>query len=188
MKMIDKQKSVADSLLSKLEVADPTCIVAGGAPRDWYLGMEASDIDIFLHLRAGLTQTMVMDWLDKLSFKDYKFLGREILDDSMYKSNPYLKYVIEGYMSDVRYQVMIMNKPTYSVIPEFPLSMSKIWYKKGRINPEFIFKKGIENKFILKTSELYKDGDKYIRKICGKFPDYKYFGSEKDLLIHILDK
>ena len=189
MKIIEKQKNVADNLLAKLELADPFCIVAGGAPRDWYLGKQASDIDVFIHLKEGLTRGVAIEWLDKLGFNDYEFLGREILDDSMYKSNPYLKYVIEGHLEDVRYQVMIMKEPTFkSVIPEFPISMSKIWYKNGRINPEFIFKKGMENKFILKTSELYKDGDKYIDKIRKKFPDYRYFSSEKDLLNYMLSK
>jgi tRNA nucleotidyltransferase/poly(A) polymerase len=44
------QQSVADSLLARLEAIDPHCIIAGGAPRDWYLGRLANDLDVYLYI------------------------------------------------------------------------------------------------------------------------------------------
>lgn len=46
---VNRQKLVADDILSRLELLDPRCIVAGGAPRDWHLGKTAKDIDVFLY-------------------------------------------------------------------------------------------------------------------------------------------
>lgn len=52
---IEHQKFVADTILYKLFPIDPYCICAGGAPRDWYLGKVASDLDIFIYTAPNLT-------------------------------------------------------------------------------------------------------------------------------------
>lgn len=35
---IEQQKATAQSVYEKLKVIDPHCVLAGGAPRDWYFG------------------------------------------------------------------------------------------------------------------------------------------------------
>jgi len=45
---ISVEKSIADEVLSRLEVIDPTCILAGGAPRDWWLGQSCNDLDFYI--------------------------------------------------------------------------------------------------------------------------------------------
>lgn len=59
---IDYQKSVADIVLSKLELLDRYCIIAGGAPRDWYLGMEATDIDVYLYYPVNTTSQQRIEY------------------------------------------------------------------------------------------------------------------------------
>jgi len=46
MGVISEQKSAADKALDLLFSVCPSAIAAGGAPRDWYLGIPAKDIDI----------------------------------------------------------------------------------------------------------------------------------------------
>lgn len=47
-KSIKKQKALAEELLAFSIIMDPQAFIAGGAPRNWELNMEANDIDIFL--------------------------------------------------------------------------------------------------------------------------------------------
>ena len=47
MNTIEQQKLVADKVLNQLYLICPEAIVAGGAPRDWYLGKPANDIDVY---------------------------------------------------------------------------------------------------------------------------------------------
>ena len=47
---IEEQQEVAKYVLQKLEIIDPCCILAGGAPRDWDLGTPANDLDFYLYL------------------------------------------------------------------------------------------------------------------------------------------
>src|SRR5690606_9292813 len=100
------------------------------------------------------------------------------ISDSEYKKNPDLHRVLETEIDGVKVQLMQMEKPTWGcVVDHFPLSICKAWYKKGtcRYEPEFI--KTVDKKIIVKTSSLYANGDKYIRKVRDKFPDFKYYES-----------
>jgi hypothetical protein len=45
---IDAQKALAKKYLDRLAVLDPNIAVCGGAPRDWFLGAKANDIDFYL--------------------------------------------------------------------------------------------------------------------------------------------
>ncbi len=47
MVSIDRQKEIGLEILSTLQQEFPT-ILAGGAPRDWYFGKEAQDLDFFV--------------------------------------------------------------------------------------------------------------------------------------------
>ena len=50
---IDQQKLTADGILGILEQFNPDCILAGGAPRDWYMGNPCNDLDIFVGNSSG---------------------------------------------------------------------------------------------------------------------------------------
>ena len=45
--LIRHQQAVADYFIALMRSIDPYVCVAGGAPRDWFLGKPAADIDIF---------------------------------------------------------------------------------------------------------------------------------------------
>jgi len=50
---IEAQKTIANTLIHKLEAVDPHVILAGGAPRSWFLGQEARDLDFYVYLPEG---------------------------------------------------------------------------------------------------------------------------------------
>ena len=186
---IEKQKVVADYVLGKFESIDPTCIIAGGAPRDWYFGKEASDIDLFFYFRPDLQMSHIMDALERVGMMEY-FLqeksGESIPEH--YKRNPYLSRVFEFHVEGVKVQAMQMLEPTFkSCVGLFPLSICKAWYKNGKISTSKDFDLSMKINSIYITNKLYNDADSYLQKIKGKFPDYKWFNSKAEALVSFVE-
>lgn len=184
---ITHQKSVADLVLKQLFTIDPFSIVAGGAPRDWYLGKPATDIDAFFYDGRQLTLSVVWDMLEAAGFKIKEVkLGGHLPE--WYKKNPYLKAVYDVEIKGVKVQLMRMAKPTFDcVIPNFPLSLCHIWYKNGKIVAEKPFLRSIKHKAIYKTSQIYNNEHSYINKILDKFPEYKYYESVENFSEAVVD-
>lgn len=176
--IIAQQKRDADELLDKLYLIDPTCIVAGGAPRDWYFGIPATDIDLFVYIPDGRTTKLIQNLLEKAGLVISSAKNGESLLAN-YKRNPYLRVVfnVEGFSCPV--QIMIMRELTFkSAVPTFPLSICRTWYKDKVIRCTKDFAYSVENKCILYTNELYNDEDKYIAKIEKKFKDFEIISRE----------
>lgn len=195
---IAKQKQIADEVLQKLEAIDPFCIVAGGAPRDWYFGKEASDIDVFVHVPVR-TQKILSKQLKALGFGVSSEKRGEDLPAN-YKMNPHLISVCNIDNYDTPVQVMFMNEPTFqSVIPMFALSICKAWYKgediqryksKGEVQTGVQttkdFDLSVKFKSVFKCSDLYNNEHKYLKKILAKFPDYKYYESKSKFIDNVV--
>ena len=183
---IEEQKKIADEVLDRLYVLDPYAIVAGGAPRDWYFEKEANDIDVFFYLPKRYTCDVRDKLMDKLGF-DMERIGPE--EDGFsegYKINPhiYAVYNVKGYSTPV--QLIQMNSPTWdSVIPQFPLSICKAFYKNGKIRQDKDFQISVKHKVIYKTNDLYANGNAYLEKILKRFPDYIKFDDKVSTLEYI---
>lgn len=176
---IDHQKYVADIILSKLELLDRYCIVAGGAPRDWYLGKEATDIDIYLHYPQP---TNVAQRLGLLSYLGFQIDShREDWQVSeVYEMNHNITQLYNSKFLDEKIQIMFVSKPTFiSVVDTFPISISKAWYKKGKIGTTEDFENSVKYKLLYKTIDRYKEDSRYLLKIREKFKDYKYITKEQ---------
>lgn len=188
---IAMQKAVADKCLSMIELIDPTAIVAGGAPRDWYFGKEASDIDIFFYFRTDLPLAAVDVQLEMVGFSGFKSLGKremETEDESQYSKNPNLRYAWEAEVDGEVVQLILMNSPTFrSAVPRFPLNICRIWYKRGEINLTQDFKRAVKWKAIVKCDNLYADSDRYLEKIKSKFPEYDFYSSYEQLAREVLN-
>ena len=171
---IQKQKQIADYLLSMLDIIDPFCILAGGAPRDWFFNREATDLDIYL-------------CLDRLSIQDmHKQLynmglidsSQSFIDDDNYIKSDRFKWVLTFYYEGQKVQIMVMYKPVVeSVLPHFSLSICKIWYKAGVVHITSEFLKTVEEKIIKQTKTAF--GTDYVNKILQKFPDYTFIDMQE---------
>lgn len=178
-----RQMTITDKVMKMLNPISPHIIVAGGAPRDWYFDVQCNDVDIFFY-RPDLETTY-----DTIS--TFKSIGLDILPlyprgvdinslvgHETYFINPNIAHVYETEISSLKFQFVQMKEKTFrSVVPHFPLNMSRIWYKNGIINPTQDFIMGERRKVLVKMGELYADGNKYIQKIRARFPDYTYFPS-----------
>lgn len=180
---IEQQKQLADMLINKLRAFDPYVLLAGGAPRDWYFGNEASDLDIYVYQQGDYcTSRSIERRLNSLGFT-YNFLAFNEFQEN-YEKNENIRYVIDIHGFDTTVQLIILKTPTWGIVDTFPLSICKIWYSPERgIVPTTDFKLSVKTKGIFKTNSLYSDGDKYVDKIRNKFKDYRYVGADKEVLI-----
>jgi hypothetical protein len=185
--LIAKQKAIADDVLEKLFLIDPYCIVAGGAPRDWWHGKPANDIDAFVHVRNGTTLGIINLMLEKAGFTITSYKEEGSIPE-MYKKNPDLRCVINIGNYETPVQIMIMREPIWdSVINKFPLSICKAWYKHGKVDVDKDFLIGEKWGLIFKTSTLYNSGDAYLQKVTKYYPDHTYYSSKEDALSSIIN-
>lgn len=180
---VSEQRKVADLIMAKLVAIDPEVILAGGAPRDWFFGNEATDFDFYVHAPAFRTS-----WEFK---KQLEAIGLEI-DKSLpppedYENNPdlFMVYNISGF--GVPVQVMVMKERVgQQTIDKFGLSLSKIYYKDGVTISSWEFKTGSRQKVMWKCGQIFGNHEKYIEKIKGKFPDFEYFDSMEEMVKNLL--
>ncbi len=180
MDVIDEME-LGNQVLDKLYYLDPSSIIAGGAPRDWYFDKTCSDIDVYFYYRPDISTSIVEDILTKVFDVDMKSLG-----SASSHANQEHRYLRDKNISNVwefeyfgkTVQLIRRNIPTFGVTHSFALNLSMIWFKNNGIVPEEPFLNGVKLKSIVKMNDLYCDGDKYVQKIRNKFPTYKYFSDE----------
>ena len=172
---IQKQQLIANILLTKLEAIDPFCILAGGAPRDWYFGREATDLDFYLYIGSMSLSELHRRLYDLGLIDNSQADNADFLDNDSYIKSDSFKWILTFYYDKQKVQVMVMHKPvTESVLSHFSLSICRIWYKNQTTytTPEFL--KTVEEKTIKQVQEAFGVG--YIDKIRAKFPDYSFVG------------
>jgi hypothetical protein len=178
MSIIKLQQAYADQVLAMIERLDPFAIIAGGAPRDWHLGQEANDLDVYFHPNPNWTKQTLKEQLKVVGFN---LDGGDNYEDfqvnkSKYGKNEYIKSMYNPTNSAMKVQLMAMSEPTFeSVLPKFPLNLCLAWYKNRKVYTETLFELGISKKVIIRTNFDYLDNDPYIIKILKRFDNYKYF-------------
>jgi hypothetical protein len=185
---IDEQKVIADKMLEILEYADPACILAGGAPRNWHLGELARDLDFYVNLNED-SKTTRKRWaklgLDLVAFKS----GHH--DSAMYSCMENLNAVYEGEFMGMPIQVMVMRGPTFkTVLPHMGTSVCKFWYKDKVIHAHE------DALFSIQTRTIYKKDDytakvAHLQKMNKYFPSYRVRDIKdmrEDKLRYIIEK
>lgn len=164
---ICQQKEIADEILIKLEVLDRYCILAGGAPRDWYFGNLAADLDFYLHVRDNSFIEQKLYGLGLIPADDPNCVR---LDDS-YWNGVGIEKVVSFTYKNQPIQLVFMHDPTFdSVLSHFSLSICKAWYKKGVLRTDHSFDESVHTKTITQVAPAF--GTRYVEKILAKFPDY----------------
>lgn len=179
---IQEQKDIGKELLEKLYILSPSVVIAGGAARDWYLGKEAKDLDIYMSYRPNQpindNGSIIAKWLG-VDEGDFKTLGvqfDENVDQSTtYAINPNVRCVYEFVYKGVTIQIINMYTE-YVDVSEFCLSICQAWTKDCvTINTSEDFQYSVEEKIIFKTGEIYLEKSRYIDKMKARFPDYLFF-------------
>lgn len=182
MLIIDKQKNTADKALDILFSVCPSAIVAGGAPRDWYLGNPAKDIDIFITTDNRWTTRVTGRVLSRLGFENVSPIVPKEDGIQNYTKNPNIKFVYNCKLDGESIQIIVLYDSTYRIVDTFAFNICKVWYKNSKINTTADFEYAVSNKVIVKQGELYSSTTAYKDKIVNKFPEYKYYNSESEFL------
>ena len=169
---IELQQETAKEVLHKLEAIDPLCILAGGAPRNWFFGKPANDLDFYIHIPDGETMNNT-----DLRFKR---VGLEV-NHVDYKSDKWKDYgvmeylfrIYEGEYKGCKVQIMVMTEPTtHSVVDHFGVSICKFWWKGYDVNPTNEALISIITKTLF-IKEDYSAKEIHVEKQKKYFPDYK---------------
>ena len=163
--MIEEQKAIANEILEKIEIIDKNCILAGGAPRDWWVGVLANDLDFYLYCTPENGVEHTKKSIEKLVGIKLEYLGA---DENYEGGMRELRAVLDGEFKGQKVQFMLMGKPTWGcVLPHFGASTSMVWYKNGRISPSPEFLLSLNKKVL-----YIKAGTKqaFIDKTVAKFP------------------
>lgn len=165
---IQLQQNIAQDILHKLEIIDPTCILAGGAPRNWYLGKSANDLDFYIHSsHQNMKSRLKTLGLQVVHMSSAKF------QNSAYPDMKKIKAIFEGNIDGQEYQIMVMSESTFNcVVSKFGTSVCEAWYKHKRVNTTDSFKLSHYLKTIYVKPD-YNAKVKHINKMQTYFPDYK---------------
>lgn len=173
------QKKVADLVLSRLETLDVNCVLAGGAPRDWSFGREATDLDFYFYVPP---HTSYHDYEEgyaevQQSFEKLGFVT-EIKFGYYGKLNPNLDVVFNSALDGMKCQFMLMNVPIVAdvLVGNFALDICQAWYKNGEIHTTKEFRQSRDHKIIRILNPGYGKYDQYVQKISNKFPDFLLVG------------
>ena len=115
-------------------------IVAGGAVRDYKLGLEPKDIDIFVPVKIELDLEFAIPEFKKhdlelsvfmpdTEIKDGYFLDQEEVDDGLFQAE--VKGVLDGTFGPLKVQIIARPCDPFTgetVVSKFDLSICQAWY------------------------------------------------------------
>lgn len=166
-RQIEKQKEVATEMLRKLGIIS-NVVVAGGAPRDWYFGKPAKDIDYYIEAEPA----HVINALGVLGFKVTEVKYPETFIAAYAKCED-VTCIIDLEYKGEKHQIMTCSD-LWHVVKSFPVDISKITFDlKDGLMPFADFTDCVKKKTMV-VAAGYNLTDPYIQKIMQKFPDYSY--------------
>lgn len=171
----EQQKKVAQEIYKKLKIIDPYALLAGGAPRDWYFGNLANDLD-FYFFSTGVTVSSVVNQLS--SIMGVKVNAVKYDEDShqhgQYKSMPFLRRVLEAEIEGEKVQFMQLTEPNaqFKVVDAMDVSICKVWCREDmsvQMHEDFKITLASHNMFL---SNGYSWSDRHPQKIADRFPKF----------------
>jgi len=190
MPTIQHQQTIALEILHKLEVVDPYCILAGGAPRDWYLGNPCNDLD-FYFVSTASTVNAVKKQLERCFGEvvvkfDFSVSHHE---DPIYKTMPFIRRIIDLDYKGMKVQLIQLNSlgDQFKVVKAMSASICKIAWKGGDYILDRDFKTTIASG-IMFLSEGYNWSDPHPAKMKERFKGKFMCGTEKSAFDKIINE
>lgn len=186
----EEQKEIANKIYENLRIVDPHCILAGGAPRDWYFNKEAKDLDFYFvstartinaarkQLEALFGQGNIKLLMDKDGHRP----------NEMYKCMPNLLRIWEMKFGGQDVQLIQLGGfgSTWKVLDNMDVSICKAYYlpEQGvKLHPDF--KLTLASK-IMFVKDGYEWNMKHGQKMIEYFKNEFYAGTKeqaKDCLV-----
>lgn len=175
MKTIEQQKKVAQEIYKKLKIIDPYALLAGGAPRDWYFGNLANDLD-FYFFSTALPVASVVNQLSTIMGVEVNAVAYDADSHQygQYKSMPFLRRVLEAEIGGEKVQFMQLTEPNaqFKVVDAMDVSICKVWCDVDmsiRMHQDFKITLASGHIFL---SDEYNWSDRHPQKIADRFPNF----------------
>lgn len=179
------QRELAETILRAVRHIDRHAIIAGGAPRDWYLGMRANDIDIFIN--SGVFNSLgrvnflyllgkVID-AARLPVIAYEFteLGQDL---SQEYASEHIHRVFQAEINGQVFQFIVCTGSTFNIVQTFSFTVSRGWCDPrhvldGCIRISFTDGQNLQDRVLRFTETLTQRNQRYFNKIVERFPDWR---------------
>lgn len=168
---IHHQQSVAAYIIALLRQIDPHACVAGGAPRDWYLGIPAQDLD-FYYNPAPSTEFHIKEHLERILNMQVDFHTSE--EYSVFE-HEYLENVFVVDLQGCKLQFIALRPPYQSetIHTTFPFDICQVKYTPGKgIHTTEVFLNAVKTKTVSQVDNLYNSD--YGSKIEQRFESLGY--------------
>ena len=170
--IILEQKHIAELVYKKLRMADPYCILAGGAPRDWYYGMVAKDLDFYFYSSGETIRSVEKQLSDLMGFEvKHSKYSQDKEAYQAYKTMPFLRRVFKSEVCGLSIDFVQLVSPNdqFKVVDHMDVSICKIWADGGlKLVPSKDFLLTDASKVMFLT-EGYKWTDLHPKKVIDKF-------------------
>lgn len=130
-KKIINQKEVAKKVFESLTKVDPNCILAGGAPRDWYFRKEAKDLDFYFCSSASkigevLNQLKMCGIPDNVHHNHCHHFDEE---NSIYSRMDGIQRIYNVYIEEQKVQLIMMRscRDRWNCVHEMDVSICQIY-------------------------------------------------------------
>lgn len=176
---IEDQKEVAKEVYRKLKIIDPHCLLAGGAPRDWYFNQKCNDLD-FYYVSTARTLSPCRKQLEKVfegveikTLSEIHDYGDELEHKNLYKKMPDLVRVWQMRVDGITVQLvqLLVSGSQFKVVDAMDVSICKIWADVDlNLHPSPDFKKTIASNLMF-LGEGYSWEDPHPNKMRERFKD-----------------
>jgi len=186
---IEEQKKIAEDIINKLRAIDPYVILAGGAPRDWHLGEEASDLDFYLHLSGRTQSARSRQLVSAFGSVNTKWCQKGTHDSDLYKTMQFLHSIYETEVGGLKIQIMNLNQEgdTFKVVDAMSCSICKAWWTPERGVVRTNDFKMTETTKLMFLSDGYSWSDPHPTKMLTKFSPKGYSRARsKEFVINTL--
>lgn len=171
---IDEEKELAKEILDTLEIICPHAILAGGAPRDWYMGNKCNDFDFYFNLDPQSTMRSNVTQLNKVLPEGMvRSKVVETKPNALYKHMKALRCV--HYYTYKGREIQLIQLHTLSdvfkVVDNMSCSICMVWWKGKDVVPSADFMLTYKTEMMYLNKD-YSWSDPHPKKMRERFPDY----------------
>jgi hypothetical protein len=171
---IEDEKLLAKEVLDCLSIICPHAILAGGAPRDWYMGETCNDFDFYFNLDPDSTLGSNEAQLSRVLPEGMvKIKGKDAHSSPLYKHMSALKRLHYYTYKGREVQLIQLNRlrDVFKVVDNMSCSICMIWWKGGDVKPSGDFMLTYKTKMMY-LSKGYSWSDPHPKKMRERFSSY----------------
>jgi hypothetical protein len=171
--LIPKQKKIAETVYRLLKLDCEDVNLLGGAPRDWYINKNATDLDFFIHEPIISKEDLIKGLHNLFHTAVHDMNAPQYMD---FVPNPAILGVCCFEIKHQQVQVINLNCPTWDYFRYFPLNVSQCkWdFRSKTVIGTEAFYSGHAKKELRVCDTLYGLADKYKEKIVSKYNQWGY--------------